>query len=106
VLTPPDLPFLSFVVPVYNEAVNIEPLWRRIERTCQGSQIDRYEVIFVENGSWDDSEAIIRRLHSENPRVKMLQLSRNFGYQGEISAGLAYACGEWAAVLDGDQQDP
>lgn len=93
-------------MPVYNEAKNVEPLCRRIEQTCQDSRIDRYEVILVENGSWDESEAIIRRLHRENPRIKMLQLSRNFGYQGGISAGLAHARGEWVAVLDGDQQDP
>lgn len=105
-MTSADPPFLSCVIPVYNEAANIEPLCRRIERTCRESDIAKYEVIIVENGSWDESETIIRRLHSENPRVKMLQLSRNFGYQGGISAGLAYARGEWVAVLDGDQQDP
>ena len=76
---------LSFVIPAFNEADNLEPLCRRIEKTCRGEAIDRYEVILVENGSWDDSESIIRRLHGENPRIKMLQLSRNFGYQGAIS---------------------
>lgn len=97
---------LSFVMPAFNEAKNIEPLTRRIERVCQEKSIERYEVVFVENGSTDDSEMILRRLHQENPRIKMVQLSRNFGYQGGISAGLAHARGEWVAVMDGDQQDP
>ncbi|MBI2910176.1 MAG: glycosyltransferase family 2 protein [Chloroflexi bacterium] len=97
---------LSFVIPVYNEEGNIEPLCRRIQRTCAENEIASFEVILVENGSWDESEAVIRKLHKEDPRFKMLQLSRNFTYQGGVSAGLAYATGEWVAVLDGDQQDP
>ena len=97
---------LSFVIPAFNEAENLEPLSRRIEKVCGEIGVDRYEIVFVENGSVDDSEKILRRLHGENPRIKMVQLSRNFGYQGGISAGLAHARGQWVAVMDGDQQDP
>lgn len=100
------VPSISFVIPVYNEAENIRPLCERIARTFAAHRLDAYEVIFVENGSWDRSEEFIRALHTEDSRVKMLQLSRNFGYQGAISAGLSHARGEWIAILDGDQQDP
>jgi len=99
-------PELSFVIPAFNEAENLEPLSRRLERVCAGLGIDRYEILYVENGSIDDSEVILRRLHGGNQRIKMVQLSRNFGYQGGISAGLAYVRGTWIVVMDGDQQDP
>ena len=99
-------PILSFVIPAYNEAPNIPPLCSRIAATCAAHGIARYEVMLVENGSWDGSDEVIQSLHEADGRVKMLQLSRNFGYQGAISAGLAYASGEWVAILDGDQQDP
>lgn len=97
---------LSFVIPAYNEADNLEPLCRRIEKLCGEIGIDCYEIVFVENGSVDESEKILRCLHQKNPRIKMVQLSRNFGYQGGISAGLTYALGTWVVVMDGDQQDP
>lgn len=97
---------VSFVIPVFNEAEHLGPLSERIARTCDEHAIEAYEILFVENGSVDDSEGILRRLHEKNQRVKMIQLSRNFGYQGAISAGLAHARGEWTVILDGDQQDP
>ena len=101
-----EVPLLSFVIPAFNESANIIPLFKRIVATCDESSIAEFEVVFVENGSWDDSEAILRDLHRADPRVKMVQLSRNFGYQGAITAGLRFASGQWVAVIDGDQQDP
>lgn len=98
--------FLSCVIPIYNEADNIGPLCERIAAACAGAGIAAYEVILVENGSWDGSDALITALHARDSRFKMVQLSRNFGYQGAISAGLAHARGEWISILDGDQQDP
>lgn len=103
---PEDRPTLSFVIPAFNESANIGPLARRLVATCAVSAVAGFEAIFVENGSVDGSEAIIRDLHRSDPRIKMVQLSRNFGYQGAITAGLQFARGEWVAVLDGDQQDP
>lgn len=97
---------LSFVTPAYNEAENIEPLATRIADACSAGGIQEYEVIFVENGSWDGTETCIRAEHEKNRRIGMVQLSRNFGYQGGLAAGLQAARGEWIAVLDCDQQDP
>ena len=99
-------PFLSFVVPAFNEEPNIEPIASRIADSCRNAKISDYEILFVENGSTDRSADLIRRLHAGDSRIGMVQLSRNFGYQGSIAAGLAYAKGEWVAILDGDQQDP
>jgi dolichol-phosphate mannosyltransferase len=101
-----DGPMLSFVIPAYNESANILPLFRRIVAACGAHSITDFEVVFIENGSWDESEAILRELHDADSRVKMVQLSRNFGYQGAITAGLRFARGQWVAVIDGDQQDP
>ncbi|MHB1218459.1 MAG: glycosyltransferase family 2 protein [Alphaproteobacteria bacterium] len=97
---------LSFVIPAYNEQDNIAPLTRRIEIACANAGIEAYEVLYVENGSNDATESAIRDAHSRNNRVKFVQLSRNFGYQGAITAGLTFANGDWVAILDGDQQDP
>lgn len=97
---------LSFVSPCYNEAENLRNLCARIHATCDANRITKYEIILVENGSADASEEIMRELHGEDRRVKMIQLSRNYGFQGAIACGLAYSRGQWVAVLDADLQDP
>lgn len=99
-------PNLSCVIPIYDEEDNIRPMCQRIAAALEASGLSAFEVVFVENGSHDRSADEIRRQHQMDPRFKMVQLSRNFGYQGGISAGLDHARGEWVAVLDGDQQDP
>jgi cellulose synthase/poly-beta-1,6-N-acetylglucosamine synthase-like glycosyltransferase len=89
-------PLLSFVSPCYNEAPNLPELCRRIGETCRSAGIEDYEVLLIENGSHDDSQPIMRRLSEENPRVRILVLSRNFGYQGAISCGLQHSRGRWS----------
>jgi dolichol-phosphate mannosyltransferase len=101
-----DTAVLSFVIPVYNERANVAPLAGRINAACAADGLSDYEVIFVENGSEDGTDLVVRELHRADRRIKMVQLARNFGYQGALTAGLNYARGEWVAVLDGDQQDP
>jgi len=102
----PRTPTISFVVPAYNESENIRPLVNRITVTCEQNGLADFEVVVVDNGSWDNTDEILRELHGNDGRIKMVQLSRNFGYQGGLTAGLCHARGEWVAVLDGDQQDP
>jgi len=75
-----EVPRLSFVSPCYNESPNLEALVRRIQGACREAGIEAWEAVLVENGSHDDSAAIMERLHAEEPRVRMVQLSRNFGY--------------------------
>lgn len=99
-------PKISFVSPCFNESENLEALCRRIVAACESERIADYEIVLVENGSHDDSEKIIRQLRAADPRIKMVQLSRNFGYQGAVTCGLAHSRGEWVAVLDADLQDP
>ena len=97
---------LSFVIPCFNEADSIPILCQRMVDSISSHNYIKYDIIIVENGSTDGSAEIIRDLHKNNPRIKMVRLSRNFGYQGAITAGLQHASGEWVAVLDGDLQDP
>jgi glycosyltransferase involved in cell wall biosynthesis len=99
-------PVLSFVSPCFNEAENLPELCRRIAEACRSTGIEDYEVLLIENGSHDGSEEIMEGLRAENPRIRIIALSRNFGYQGAITCGLEHSRGRWVAILDGDLQDP
>jgi dolichol-phosphate mannosyltransferase len=97
---------IAFVIPAYNEEDNLRPLSERIQKACAAHGIDDFQIIFVENGSSDNSMPILRELNAADPRVCALSMSRNFGPQGAIYAGLSHADAEWTCVMDGDQQDP
>lgn len=96
---------ISVVVPVYNEAANLPVLYERLVAAFQGLGSD-WELILVNDCSRDESWHVIRQLHAQDARVKGLSLSRNFGQQSAIAAGLRYATGDVAVVMDADLQDP
>ncbi len=97
---------LSLVIPVYNEADNLQPLCQRIHETLTSTNWT-YEVVMIDDGSTDDSAQILTRLHAEDPHVKVLRFRRNFGQTAALAAGFAYAHGEVIVSLDGDlQNDP
>jgi dolichol-phosphate mannosyltransferase len=98
-------PELSVVIPVFNEEETLELL---VERLHQALVVvaGGYELIFVDDGSNDRSAEIIRRLHDQDPSVKLLCLSRNFGHQLAISCGLDFAVGRAVVCMDADLQDP
>jgi glycosyltransferase involved in cell wall biosynthesis len=96
---------LSVVVPVYNEEPNLRALYARLEPTLAKIAAD-HEIVFVDDGSKDRSMEIVRALAAENPRVKFVTLSRNFGHQVALSAGLDHARGRAVAIIDADLQDP
>lgn len=98
---------ISFVLPVYNEATNVEPFHLALlEATA--SLVNRYalEFVFVNDGSHDDSLQRLRDLHESDHRVRVLSLSRNFGHQMAVTAGLDRAQGDAVVVMDTDLQDP
>lgn len=97
---------LSFISPCYNEKGNLENLYTRIVRCCEEAGISNFEIIWIENGSSDNSIVLMRQLAQQDPRLRIIQLSRNYGYQGAITCGLAHARGDFVAILDGDLQDP
>lgn len=96
---------ISVVVPVYNELPLLCELRARTVKAMESAG-ESFEIIFVDDGSRDGSLQVLMEFHREDPRLKVIELSRNFGHQSAISAGLEQANGEYVAVMDGDLQDP
>lgn len=96
---------LSVIIPIYNEEMNLVPMNNRIIAALLPLQL-QYEIIYVNDGSKDNSLPIIMGLSEENASLKYIDFSRNFGHQIAISAGLEHAVGERIVIMDGDGQDP
>jgi len=96
---------LSVVLPVFNETENINPLYARLTATLERIACDA-EIIFVDDGSTDESLRTIERLAENDSRVKFLSLSRNFGHEIASTAGLDHADGDAVVLMDADLQDP
>jgi len=101
---PPESPQLCVVVPAFNEEENLPVLHRELAQVLDGRGIG-FELLVVDDGSRDDTAGVIRRLAADDPRVRGLRLSRNFGHQEAISIGLQHARGRAVAVMDCDLQD-
>lgn len=101
----PEPPQLSIVLPVYNEEAILPELHRRVLAAVEtlGST---FEVIYVDDGSSDRSQELLRELAGNDRRVGVLVLSRNFGHQVALSAGLDHARGDGVVLMDSDLQDP
>ena len=98
-------PMLSVVIPVFQEEENLPVLYQRLAEVMR--QLDAtYEIIFVDDGSRDRSVEIVHSLAAHDSRVLVVELSRNFGHQAAISAGLDYSRGDAVIVMDADLQDP
>jgi len=101
----PDIPVLSIVAPAYKEAGNIQELYQQVTDTL--SQLAwPWELIIVDDGSPDGTWERIVELHRRDPRVKGLRLSRNFGHQYALFAGLSESSGNAVVTLDADLQHP
>ncbi len=99
------MPELSVVVPVYNEAEVLPALAARLFPVLERSGL-RWEVVLVNDGSTDASWEVMRSLREAEPRVTLINLSRNFGHQLAITAGMDHAAGDAVVVMDADLQDP
>src|SRR5579884_1695385 len=95
---------LSVVAPVYNERDVVEEFHRRLTAALTG--LGDYEVVFVDDGSTDDTWEALRRLAAADDRLRLFRLSRNFGHQAALSAGLDHARGRAVVLIDADLQDP
>jgi len=100
-----ESPTFSFVLPVHNEAGNLDELYRRIATVMEGVG-EPFEVIFVDDGSYDESLEVMKAIRGRDPRVKLVSLSRNFGHQAAITAGLDLSRGDATIVMDSDLQHP
>ena len=98
-------PILSLIVPMYNESSNIMPFYDRTLAVLQEIGLS-WEMICVNDGSKDDTLLRLADLHRRDPRVKVIDLSRNFGKECALTAGLDYARGQAAIPMDADLQDP
>jgi dolichol-phosphate mannosyltransferase len=91
------------VAPVYNEEELVE---RFVRRACAAVADYTFELVLVDDGSTDTTPALLDRMADEDPRVRVIHLSRNFGHQAALTAGLEHAVGDVVAMIDADLQDP
>src|SRR5689334_11712316 len=98
-------PDLTLVIPVLNEEAVIPELARRITEFVARVGVS-WEVVFIDDGSTDRSRSLLEDLCRGDPRFKLVALSRNFGHQIAITAGLDFASGDAVVVMDADLQDP
>ncbi|HEX6772126.1 MAG TPA: glycosyltransferase family 2 protein, partial [Acidobacteriaceae bacterium] len=96
---------ISVVVPIYNEEVLIAQFHEAIASAMEETNED-WEAVYVNDGSQDSSLDILKRLQASDPHVVVVELSRNWGHMGAISAGLLTARGDATVIMDGDFQDP
>jgi glycosyltransferase involved in cell wall biosynthesis len=96
---------LSLVVPMFNEAGVIPELFRRVLPILEGLT-SRYEIICVDDGSVDETASLLIAHRQNNPKIKILRLSRNFGKEAALTAGLDLASGDGVIPIDADLQDP
>jgi dolichol-phosphate mannosyltransferase len=98
-------PKYSFIVPIYNEEDTLLELYRRVSQVMDRMD-GLVELVLVNDGSRDQSLPLIRKLHQTDPRICYISLSRNFGHQIAVTAGLNFARGQVLIILDADLQDP
>lgn len=97
---------ISIIVPIHNESQNISPLYAALTEQLQKLSAYDYELVMIDDGSRDDSLKRLRYLAKRNHRVQVLELTRNFGKEAAISAGLHAAHGDAAILIDADLQHP
>lgn len=98
---------LSVIIPCYNEEEIIATTYQRLMDVVEkNNYTNNYEVIFIDDGSKDTTLAFLESKTAENPNIKVLSFSRNFGHQPAVCAGICEATGDVAIIIDADLQDP
>ena len=99
-----DCPYLSIVIPVYNEAENVGLLYQEVKKVL--SSIQRtYEIIIIDDGSKDETRKILKEIEAADETLRVLSLRKNFGKASALSCGFSKALGEIIVTMDGDLQD-
>ncbi len=101
---------ISIIIPIYNEAQNIPLIYQRIVQVmadASKSYQDSYEILFIDDGSTDDSFKICLKILENDPRIRAVQFRRNFGKTAALQAGFSLSRGAYVVTIDGDmQEDP
>jgi polyisoprenyl-phosphate glycosyltransferase len=97
---------LSVIVPCYNEEAVLAETHRRLSDVLERIDDVDYEIIYVDDGSRDDTGLILAALHASDEHVRVVRFSRNFGHQTAVTAGLEHATGDAVVLIDADLQDP
>lgn len=97
---------VSIVIPCYNEADTLRETHRRVTQACLRLDGYHYELVYVDDGSADDTPELLREIQADDPHVRVVYLARNFGHQFAVTAGLGHAGGDAVAIMDADLQDP
>src|SRR5690349_14126772 len=100
---PRELELLSVVAPVFNEQDLIGAFH---ERVCAALEGTAFELVLVDDGSSDETPRLLAGIAARDPRVRVVELSRNFGHQTALTAGLDHARGDAVVMMDADLQDP
>jgi glycosyltransferase involved in cell wall biosynthesis len=97
---------ISYIFPIYNESGNISLLYKTVSRLLEKNKKYNYEIIFINDGSKDNSLELLIDIQKNDSRVHIINFSRNFGHQLAVTAGLDYAKGDAVIIMDSDLQDP
>lgn len=95
----------SIIVPLYNEELVVKETYKRLKEVMDSTN-EAYEIIFVNDGSRDNTAEMTREICKKDRNIKLLSFSRNFGHQVAITAGMDYSSGKAVVVIDADLQDP
>ena len=101
-----SIPKVSIVVPCFNEQEVIEVTHKRLTSICTLVAGEEYQIIYVNDGSTDSTWSILEHLSNDDPHTIAIKLTRNFGHQAALTAGLQLATGERTLMIDADLQDP
>jgi len=96
---------ISVIIPVRNEEENVEELYTQISDSLEGMKIKNYEIIFIDDGSTDDTFNVLSALHANTGNVKVIKFGRNLGKSAALSTGFRHANGDIVITMDGDLQD-
>lgn len=97
---------ISIVIPMYNEHEIANMCYKKINEVIKQLNNYEYEIIFINDGSKDNTQLILEEIAKEDKNVKILSFSRNFGHQAAVTAGIKYVTGDAIVIMDADLQDP
>ncbi len=101
-----QIPVISVVVPLYNEAAGLATFHKALVKQLNAVSKDSYELIYCDDGSLDDTAKVVQKFIASNKKVRLLRLTRNFGKENALTAGISVAKGQAIIMIDGDGQHP